>query len=103
LKKVNKNAGLCHAVIKPEKADSYDLLHRIEGELEEHCMAAYLISLLAQKKPPQSTMVPDFPRNCFFSGIQKTIRIYAFIRYYQLYGVMQPELDYVKGEDLCVH
>lgn len=50
-----------------------------------------------------SAIVPDFPRNRFLAGIQKTICIYTFIRYYQLHRVVQQELGHVKGEDLCVY
>jgi hypothetical protein len=49
------------------------------------------------------TIVPAFPRYRFFPGIQKTIRIYASIRYYELHRVVQQELGNVKGEDLCVY
>ena len=50
-----------------------------------------------------SAMEPDFPRNRFLAGIQKTIRIYSFIWYYELHRVVQQELGNVEGEDLCVH
>jgi hypothetical protein len=50
-----------------------------------------------------SAMEPDFPRNRFLVGIQKTICIYTFIRYYELHRVVQQELGHVKGEDLCVY
>jgi hypothetical protein len=66
-------------------------------------MAAYPVFRKDPKMALSSQWCLTFWRNRFFSGIQKTIRIYAFIRYYQLHRVVQQELDYVKGEDLCVY
>ncbi len=66
-------------------------------------MAAYPVFRMDQKTALSPQWCQTFRGTVFFSGIHKTICIYALIRYYELHRVVQWELGYVKGEDLCVY
>jgi hypothetical protein len=103
LKESVDDAPLFASTTRQELPGIFSNSQNVRGRNKQGPLWLFVGILRRVKSGSLSAMEPDFPRNRFLAGIQKTICIYSFIRYYELHRVVQQELGNVKGEDLCVY